>query len=123
VGQDEVCAYKHTIAVGRSSRLDLDDGSAYGRQLDFLAPGVEVYSTRQGGQYGTGTGTSYAAPCAASIAALLAAINPTLSWSKIRDKLRQGCDKIGSLPYSGKKFGGRNDTFGYGRVNAENTVR
>lgn len=122
VVHDEVCAYANTIAVGRSTRLDLDDGSASGPELDFLAPGVEVYSTTQGGGYGFSTGTSFAAPCAAAVGALALAVRPGLTWDGLRDHLRGTCDKIGPDPYTGAAFGGRNDTYGFGRVNAESAV-
>ncbi len=46
---DEVCSHPDVIAVGRSDRFDLENGSAYGPELDFLAPGVDVYSTTSGG--------------------------------------------------------------------------
>jgi thermitase len=122
VTRDEVCSYQNTIAVGRSTRLDLEDGSAFGPKLDFLSPGVEVYSTRQGGGYGFSTGTSFAAPCAASVGALALAVRPDLTWEALRNRLRQTCDKIGPDPYAGSQFGGRNDRYGFGRVNAEKAV-
>lgn len=123
VSIDDVCSYRNTIAVGRSSRLDLQDGSAYGPALDFLAPGVDVYSTYDGGKYGHGTGTSYAAPCAASVGALVAALNPDFTWQQIRDRMRETCEKIGTDPYIGGGAGGRNDRYGFGRVDAAQAVR
>jgi len=122
VSRDEVCSYAGTIAVGRSSRMDLEDGSAYGPELDFLAPGVEVYSTRQGNTYGLGTGTSYATPCAAAVGALVLSVAPELKWDQLRDRLRSTCNKIGPLPYAGDECGGRNDRYGFGRINAEQAV-
>lgn len=122
VGRDEVSSYENTIGVGRSSRLDLEDGSAFGPELDFLAPGVEVFSTQQGSRYGSSTGTSYAAPCAASIGGLVLAVDPSLTWSELRDRLRATCDKIGTLGYAGSEFGGRNERYGFGRINAAAAV-
>jgi thermitase len=119
VASDEVCSHGNVIAVGRSNRLDTEGGSAYGPELDFLTPGVEVFSTTLGG-YGVLTGTSFAAPLAAAIGALVIAVAPTTPWTSVRSKLRSSCDKIGPLLYGPD---GRNDTYGYGRVNAGRAVR
>jgi hypothetical protein len=45
LARDEVCSHPDVIGVGHSNRNNLDDGSAFGPKLEFLAPGVEVYST------------------------------------------------------------------------------
>ncbi len=118
VSKDQVCSDPNTIAVGRSNRLDYEDGSAFGPELDFIAPGAQVYSTKGEGKYGHGTGTSYAAPLAASVAALLLAREPGLSWQQVRDRLRDSCRKVGPDPYAGPESGGRNDLYGFGRIDA-----
>lgn len=110
---DEVSAYPNTISVGRSASDDTENGSAFGPELDFLAPGVDVWSTTKGGGYGLGTGTSYATPLAAGAAAVLLSKNPQKTWTQIRQAMQQSCDKIGKLPY----VNGRNDRYGYGRIN------
>jgi thermitase len=120
ISLDEVCSQASVIAVGRSTRLDVADATAYGPKLEFLAPGVEVYNTTLGGGYDFRTGTSFAAPLAAAIGALAIAVAPAgTSWTVIRDKLRSSCDKIGPLPYDPS---GRNDQYGYGRLNAGRAV-
>jgi thermitase len=115
VARDEICSHPDVIAVGRSNRLDLEDGSAYGPKLEFLAPGAEVFSTKQGGRYGVDTGTSYACPLAAGVAALVLARNPKWTRDKVRQRLRDTCDKIGGVTYAA----GRHDEYGYGRLNAD----
>ncbi len=115
---DEVCSHPEVIAVGRSTVDDRDDGSGYGPELEFLAPGVRVRLPDSNGSYGSITGTSFACPCATGVAALLMSQNASLSAHDVRDRMRAGCDKIGSVPYTH----GRNDRFGYGRVNARNVV-
>ena len=42
IGSDEVCSHPRVIAVGRSTKDDEDDGSGFGPELEFLAPGVDV---------------------------------------------------------------------------------
>ena len=49
IGSDEVCSHPHVIAVGRSRQDDKDDGSGFGPQLEFLAPGVKVRIPTSGG--------------------------------------------------------------------------
>lgn len=118
VNKDEVCSYNRTIHVGRSTRKDTENGSAFGPELDFLAPGVKVQSTTHGG-FGSGTGTSYAAPCAAGIGSLILAVNPKLTWDQVRQIMRDTCDKVGGVTYGAN---GHHDNYGFGRVNAAKAV-
>lgn len=119
VEQDEVCAHPNTIAVGRSTRQDKEDGSAFGPELDLLAPGVNVYSTDVRGGYTSSTGTSFAAPCAAGIGALVLSVNPHLGWQQVREVILSTCDKIGGVNYDSN---GHHQKYGYGRVNAFKAV-
>jgi hypothetical protein len=112
---DEVTSYANVIAVGRSTRDDLEDGSAHGEELEFLAPGVDVSSTESGNGFGTSTGTSFAAPTAAGIGALALAVNPDLTWQQVRQAMIDSCDKVGGVVYDGNGF---NNDYGFGRVNA-----
>lgn len=66
---------------------------AAGKLVDLLAPGEDVFSTIPGGQYnGTyGSGTSFAAPMAAGVAALLKAHNPLQSGGALRQQLLKTC--------------------------------
>jgi subtilisin family serine protease len=120
VQQDEVVSHPGVIAVGRSTCRDTEDNSAFGPKLEFLAPGVSVYSTRSGNGYGFSTGTSFAAPCAAGVGALLLAHRPELTAQQVRESMRNGCDKIGGAQYDAN---GHNDDYGYGRINALRTLR
>jgi thermitase len=120
IALDEVCSHPDVLAVSRSNRNDLEDGAAYGPNLEFLAPGVEVFSTRSGGRYGTDTGCSYAAPLAAGVAALILERHPDWSRDQVRDRLRDSCDKVGGVAYGPD---GRHDEYGHGRLNAERAVQ
>ncbi len=72
-------AYPETIAIGA---IDINmrraDFSNTGKNLDFMAPGVDIFSTVPDNWYATLSGTSMAQPFACGVAALL------LSYS--RDK-------------------------------------
>lgn len=134
-----------TIAVGASNdggisgEEERSDYSQFGADLDIVAPssggGQGITTTDRMGNAGynppsTGTdlsnvnytenfgGTSSATPLVAGIVADIIADDPALTASEIRTKLRDGADKIGPYAYSG----GRNDHYGYGRVNLLNSM-
>jgi hypothetical protein len=116
---DEVVSHPDVIAVVRSTRFDLEDNAARGPEVELIAPGVDVFSTTGSGGYGTSTGTSFAAPCAAGCAALALSTNPDLSRDELRQIMHDSADKIGGVVYDGN---GHNDDYGFGRVNAEQAV-
>jgi thermitase len=120
ISLDEVCAHPNTIAVGRSNRLDLKDNSAHGPELDFLATGVWVRSTSVYGTFRTVVGTSFAAPVAAGVAALILSRCPSLTFQQVRQIMRDTCRKIGGVVYNST---GHNVDYGYGRVDAAAAVQ
>jgi hypothetical protein len=119
IGLDQVVSHANVIAVGRSRRDDREDNSARGPQLDFLAPGVNVTSTASGGGTRMATGTSFAAPLAAGIGALVLSVNPDLTADEVCRILRDTCDKIGGVTYDAA---GHHDDYGSGRVNGFRAV-
>jgi subtilisin family serine protease len=83
-------------AEGRS----LPDFSNYGRlTVPVAAPGVDVLSTSRTGAYETKSGTSMAAPHVAGVAALMAAVAPSLTAADLRGLLLQNAAP-GSIPVS-----------------------
>ena len=93
-------------------------GSNYGSELDISAPGVHMYSTDIQGSAGYSTtdyfynfnGTSSACPVVAGVAGLLIGKCPQLRASEAEQILKSTADDLGSS--------GRDDVFGYGRINA-----
>ncbi len=76
------------IGVGASS-WEVDNLAApfsnYGRErVDLFAPGVDIYSTLPGGDYGNNNGTSMAAPVVSGVAALVLSYYPTLTAAELR---------------------------------------
>lgn len=122
---DQVVAHNNTIAVGSSDSEDMvDRESAFGSELDFVAPGVRVVSAsnRTEERAEELSGASYAAPCAAGCASLVLTANPDLTAGEVRQVLRDSCDKVGPDDYFSTDAGTRNDRYGFGRVNAERAV-
>ena len=116
---DEVVSHADVIAVVRSNRRDLEDNAARGAEVELIAPGVDVVSTTGAGGYGPSTGTSFAAPCAAGVAALALSMNPELTRDELRGIMHDSADKIGGVTYDAN---GHHDDYGFGRVNAAEAV-
>jgi len=69
-------------------------------------------------------GTSCSCPNAAGVAALVYSVNTSQTSSQVISALLRGCDKIDNIAYdSTKTYGAWNSYFGYGRINAYNSVR
>lgn len=121
LSRDEVCSHPDVIAVSRSDRNNSGGDAAFGPKLDLLAPGVKVFSTLSGtaGDFGSRSGTSFAAPLAAGVAALVISRHPDFTPAEVRARLRQTCDQIGNVVY----VNGHNNHFGFGRINAARAVQ
>lgn len=99
--------------------------------LDVVTPSNCYTTDVQGTEGYTSTdynatfwGTSCSCPNAAGVAALILSVNTSQSRLQVIDKLYRGCDKIENVSYATLKTYGRwNEYFGYGRVNAYNSVR
>jgi len=113
-GSSSMCypaAMEEVLAVSATdSNDDYARWSNYGPWIDVAAPGVEILSALPDDQYESWSGTSMACPHVAGIAALLISQTPTLTNNKVYDTIRCSADDLGAP--------GRDDDFGYGRVNA-----
>ncbi len=104
---------------------ELSSFSHHGPDLDVVAPGgikrtssggfSLILSTITGNGYGEAAGTSMAAPQVAAIAALIRVVNPDLSASQVRTILHNTAIDLGEPD--------RDDTFGYGLVDANAAIR
>ncbi len=108
-------ACNHAVAVSATDSSDnLASFSSYGSYVTVSAPGQGIVTTTKGGSYSSWSGTSFASPVAAGVAALVASANPQLSNAQIVDALKTSTDDLGSAGYD--------MYFGYGRVNASKAV-
>jgi len=110
--------FSKVLSVGATSKNS--DGKAgfsnYGISVDIFAPGVSVESTSTGGLFGASSGTSFASPIVAGIAALVKTLNPGFSVDQLREQVRVTGDNIDA---ANSNFAGR---LGRGRVNALRAV-
>lgn len=107
--------YSNTICVGATDQSDNRRSySAYGPQMDVVAPDGVPSTTIAGGYTNSVTGTSFSAPHVAGLAALIRSVNPNLTWQQVRDILRNTADDRGPA--------GFDNEYGYGRINALRAV-
>ncbi|HEY3367961.1 MAG TPA: PQQ-binding-like beta-propeller repeat protein [Symbiobacteriaceae bacterium] len=82
------------------------------------APGVSVVSTLPGGLYGSGSGTSMAAPHVTGVVALLRSLEPALTVAQIEQALTST-----ALPRTSPEYPtSPNDGYGAGLVNAQSAI-
>jgi subtilisin family serine protease len=114
---DEVCSDLNVIAVGQSSKADVVVPCGFGDRLAFLAPGFQVWSTTGEDDFDENSGTSYACPIAAGVAALVLSSEPTLTRDQVLARLLDGCEQIGKPEVQYEN--GRNPRYGHGRIRAD----
>jgi len=97
----------NVISVAATTRTDAPAFfSNYGaRTVHMAAPGNEILSTTPNGTYSVFSGTSMAAPHVAGVAALICAVNPTISLSRLRSALIYNGDLKSALAPGGNLFG------------------
>ena len=86
-----------------------------GTNIDLSAPGASIVTTNKGGGYTSTSGTSYASPMVAGVAALVIAANPSLSADEIEQILEDSAVDLGAPGYDG--------SYGHGRVDADAAVQ
>jgi thermitase len=103
-------AYPNVVSVAATDHNDQRASfSNANADVEVAAPGVNILSTWNNGGYNTISGTSMATPHAAGVAAVIRALNPSLSASATVTRLDAATDDLGA--------GGRDTSFGFGRVN------
>ena len=108
-------ASTHALGITAYDRnAHLSAYSSYGPWVSFSAPGDDILTPSLEGKYKLGTGTSYATPIAAGVAALVLSVRPDLTASDLVGVLRAGA--IADIP------GVFTPDYGYGRINAARSI-
>ena len=103
--------YDQVIAVTAiDQNSQLASFSCTGPKAELTAPGVNIYSTYYGSRYTSMSGTSMATPFVSGVAALVWSVAPSTSRDDVRSLLDSTADDLGTV--------GRDNSYGYGRVNA-----
>jgi len=100
---------------------DVQDNLASFSNKDLLmisrglsAPGVDIYTTDLNSRYASASGTSFASPMAAGLAALVWSAKPTNMATDVFDALKNSADDLGP---AGPDWG-----YGFGRINAYKAI-
>jgi len=105
----------YVLTVGATTSADaLAAFSTRGNNLDIAAPGLSIQTTSRGSGYSSWSGTSFSAPIAAGVAALVISANPVLRGAQVQNVLKQSADDLGST--------GWDSSYGWGRLNAARAV-
>jgi len=114
-------SYPEALAVGASDCYDevasfsaRGPGPFGGVKPEVVAPGVNLRSAIPGGALGQGTGTSFAAPLVAGVAALLRQAAPYQSWDQLTSAMTSTAVPLGEPR--------PNSNSGWGRVDALQAV-
>lgn len=117
-------AYDNVISVGNiykttAGAYTWSSSSRYNDKVDIAAPGTSIRTATisDNSSYGYVSGTSFASPYIAGVAALAKSIDPDLNQDTFREFLISTADK--SYLEQGEK---RNDKYGYGVVDVEALV-
>lgn len=108
-------AYPTVIAVGAVNEQNVPIyQSNNGNELDIMAPGWGIYTTKMGGSYGSIKGTSAAAPQVAAAAAMILAEHPYYSPMDVRQILMYSATNLGPKGWDSKT--------GYGLLNVDKAL-
>lgn len=112
-------SYDNVISVGATTIFDEKPAwSTYSYNIDIVAPGQDIYTTRKGNTYGFSLGTSLSSPLVAGTLALLRARFPDLTAQQIMERVRVTADDIYDKP-ANQPFTGQ---MGKGRLNMLNAL-
>ncbi|MCK5703665.1 MAG: S8 family serine peptidase, partial [Cyclobacteriaceae bacterium] len=112
-------SYDNVLSVGASDINDnLAPWATYSHFIDIMAPGDNVFSTKNNGGYEKTTGSSFAAPLVAGAAALVRSHFPEMSALQVMEQLRVTSDNIYSVG-SNMDFYGQ---LGRGRLNVQRAL-
>jgi Subtilase family len=115
ISSDLLCSLSNVIAVGRSGSDGRPFQCGRGPKLEFFAPGLDVWGPSINNRNIKWSGTSFATPLAAGVAALVMSLHPDWTADQVVQRLRDTC----VMP---THIAAENDRYGHGRINAHLAV-
>jgi len=92
-----IAAWQEVLTIGAVTEAETPATfSNIGPQVDLVTYGVDVLSIMPGGSLGTASGTSFAAPRVAGLAAFQVSRNPQLAGTELEQMLREAAEDIGA---------------------------
>lgn len=98
------------------------DFSNVGSTVSIAAPGDEIYSCVNGGDYEEFSGTSMAAPMVTGVASLVWSVNPSFTGAQVKEIVCTSTDKVAAINYDVKYFYDDVELMEYPVVNAKLAV-
>ena len=109
------CAFNHVLCVAATDNSDAKASfSVHNQYVDIAAPGVSIVSTFNDGGYRSMSGTSMSTPHVAAVAALVRSAHANETVDQVDAALLTTAVDLGAA--------GRDDSFGWGRVDAAAAV-
>jgi len=108
-------SFNHVISVAATTNSDTKASfSNFGPNVDLSAPGLNILSTYPGSTYKLMSGTSMATPHVVGLAALIRSYHPSYTVDEVEEAMELNAVDLGTP--------GRDDIFGYGRIQADQAV-
>lgn len=108
-------SFQNVISVGSISRTGIISGfSNYNDQVDFVAPGEYIYTSKPNNSYDYASGTSFSTPIVSGIVCLMKAVDPSMT--------RQEIIRILAEESLDKGEPGKDSYYGHGLVNAQDSL-
>ncbi|MEQ9288330.1 MAG: S8 family serine peptidase [Cyclobacteriaceae bacterium] len=109
-------SYDHVLSVANTDMQDVKaPGATFSYKVDLTAPGVGVYSTKNGNSYASESGSSFSSPHVAGTAALVKSVFPHLNALQVMEQIRVTADDVYDMgnnsDYTGQLGKGRLNVF------------
>ena len=108
-------SFNHVVSVAATTNSDAKASfSNYGPNVDLSAPGVSIMSTYPGSTYKLMSGTSMATPHVVGLAALIRSYHRSYTVDEVEAAMELNAVDLGTP--------GRDDYFGFGRIEADQAL-
>jgi len=93
-------SYNHSLSVGSvSDTMNKSFFTTFNDKLDLMAPGHNIITTDRNGYYVMVSGTSFASPYVAAMAAMIKSVYPTMTPSEIKQRLIESAIDAGEVGF------------------------